>query len=634
MSKVRNHKTNFTAGEVSYDLLGRADLSAYDNGALELKNVFISPIGGIERRAGLRYVASLPASAVRLISFEFNTEQTYLFVLSDKRADIYKNEELLQTLQTPWNAQDLGQIRWTQSADTLLIVHSNYAPMTIVRDNNENFSVSEWLFDYATDGSKLCPFENFTGNEILMSSSVATGNTVLTTDKDFFNDNYVGVRIRLGGGEIQITSVIDAKKANGSVIKALTSTAQTTNWTEEAFSFVRGYPATVTFYQGRLVVGGSRDLPNKLWFSKSFAIMNFDTGTGLDDEAISFSILSDQVNAICALVPGRHLQVFTSGSEWMVSGEPLTPQNIQLKRQTKVGSPLYKYVPPVDVSGATLFASANGKEICQFLFEDLEQAYQAKNLSLISSHLINQPVDMDYDASRRLVYVIMGDGKMASLTNYRSEDVLAWSSHETKGCFKSVCVLNEQAYFIIERDGVFSLEVFDDDVLTDCAFLGQDDTEHITWTGISVLNDKTVQVIADGKMEESQKILSGTITLKYPVKKIEVGLAYTHKIVPLPPIENGSVFPLKAVRLIEVRFKVLKTQSLRVNVGNGYEEYVVPALNEMYVLDSPVSDKTMDVCIHALGWIRDGVSPLWQIESNTPQKCKIVSVTSIMKESK
>jgi len=60
MSKIRNHKTNFTAGEVSYDLLGRADLSAYDNGALELKNVFISPIGGIERRSGLRYVATLP----------------------------------------------------------------------------------------------------------------------------------------------------------------------------------------------------------------------------------------------------------------------------------------------------------------------------------------------------------------------------------------------------------------------------------------------------------------------------------------------------------------------------------------------------------------------------------------------
>ena len=45
--------------------------------------------------------------------------------------------------------------------------------------------------------------------------------------------------------------------------------------------------------------------------SKSFAIMNFDAGTGLDDEAISFSLLSDQVNAICDTIlavqiePGR-----------------------------------------------------------------------------------------------------------------------------------------------------------------------------------------------------------------------------------------------------------------------------------------------------------------------------------------
>ena len=194
-------------------------------------------------------------------------------------------------------------------------------------------------------------------------------------------------------------------------------------------------------------------------------------------------------------------------------------------------------------------------------------------------------------------------------------------------------MLNEQAYFIVERDNALYLEVFDDEVLTDCAFLGQDDTAHTTWTGLSALNDKTVQVIADERVEESQKIISNSITLKYPAKKIEVGLAYTHKIVPLPPVENASVFPLKAVRLIEVRFKVLKTQSLRVNVGNGYEEYIVSPLNEMYILDSPVSDKTKDVCIHALGWVRDGVSPLWQIESDAPERCKIVSVTSIMKES-
>src|SRR5690606_22363848 len=104
-----------------------------------------------------------------------------------------------------------------------------------------------------------------------------------------------------------------------------------------AFSSVRGYPITVAFHQDRLVIG-SRDLPNRLWFSQSGDLFNFNLGAGEDDEAIEFAILSDQVNAIRGIFSGRHLQVFTSGAEWMVTGDPLTPQTVQLKRQTRVGS--------------------------------------------------------------------------------------------------------------------------------------------------------------------------------------------------------------------------------------------------------------------------------------------------------
>lgn len=86
-----------------------------------------------------------------------------------------------------------------------------------------------------------------------------------------------------------------------------------------------------------MVIGGSRDLPNRLWLSKSSDLFNFDLGKAVDDDAIEFGILSDQVNAIKAVVSTRHLLVFTTGAEWMVSGEPLTPEKIQLKRQTNVG---------------------------------------------------------------------------------------------------------------------------------------------------------------------------------------------------------------------------------------------------------------------------------------------------------
>lgn len=75
-----------------------------------------------------------------------------------------------------------------------------------------------------------------------------------------------------------------------------------------------------------MVIGGSRDLPNRLWLSKSSDLFNFDLGKAVDDDAIEFGILSDQVNAIKAVVSTRHLLVFTTGAEWMVSGEPLTPE--------------------------------------------------------------------------------------------------------------------------------------------------------------------------------------------------------------------------------------------------------------------------------------------------------------------
>ena len=104
-------------------------------------------------------------------------------------------------------------------------------------------------------------------------------------------------------------------------------------------------------------------MPNRLWFSKSGDLFCFDIGTGLDDEAIEFGILSDQVNTIKALVSARHLLVFTTGAEWMVSGNPLTPTSIQLSRQTSTGSYDKCCLYPQQIDGATVFVSQSGHQL-------------------------------------------------------------------------------------------------------------------------------------------------------------------------------------------------------------------------------------------------------------------------------
>jgi len=634
MSILSTHKTNFSSGEVSLDVLGRTDLTAYENGALTLKNVFIDPIGGISRRAGLRYIATTDG-AIRLIPFSFNTSQTYLLVLSDYTMDVYKNEEKTATLATPWSASEIPFLSWTQSADTLLVVHPDIAPCKITRTSDVSWSISLWSYEMSEDKtSLLMPFESFHDGTILMTPTGTTGDIQLNTSSAYFKPEHQGVRFRLNNGEAEITTVVSDVQVLANVKKKLDDTTASTTFTEQAFSPARGYPTSVTFYQGRLVLGGSRDLPNKLWFSKTFRIMNFDTGTGLDDEAISFSLLSNQVNAIRSVVSGRHLQVFTSGSEWMVSGDPLTPQNIQLKQQTKIGSPLYRTILPLDVSGATIFISADGREIREFLFEDLEKAYQAKNMSLLSAHLIKKPIDLTYDAGRRLIYFVMEDGSMATLTNYRSEEVMAWSHQQTAGEFKAVTTVSDNVYVLVKRGTHTFLETFDDTLNTDCAFLGEESEKCTTWYGMAPLMGKIVKIKADDTILQDREITGNSIQLDEGCYRIEVGLGYTHTIIPLPPADSASAnAPLKAVRLVEVRFRVINTLSLRVDTGNGFLEHVLPIISSSYILDKPQQPKNQDICVHALGWCRSGMTPLWQIESDTPSACKIVSITTKMKVS-
>ena len=94
MTNLFTTKTNFTAGELSADLLGRADLNAYANGALKLENVFIDPTGGIHRRPGLQYLQTLTGKT-RLISYEQDSSHAFLFLISKNRFEYFLSASMV-----------------------------------------------------------------------------------------------------------------------------------------------------------------------------------------------------------------------------------------------------------------------------------------------------------------------------------------------------------------------------------------------------------------------------------------------------------------------------------------------------------------------------------------------------------
>ena len=83
----------------------------------------------------------------------------------------------------------------------------------------------------------------------------------------------------------------------GEIVKVLSTdtAAAAGTWTleEAAWSATRGYPAAVTFHEGRLVFTATQAQPQTIWGSASGDFENFGVGTAAGD-SYEFSIAANQ----------------------------------------------------------------------------------------------------------------------------------------------------------------------------------------------------------------------------------------------------------------------------------------------------------------------------------------------------
>jgi hypothetical protein len=629
-------QTDFSAGELDPRMRGRTDLRSYQSGAARLRNVVVETTGGVRRRPGTSYVGNANGRG-RLVAMETGPNQAYLLAFADFQVKIFRDGVLRANVATPWEEAQLPQLAWAQRQQSLLLTHPDVAPQQLTRTSDTAWSIAQWQFaEIGTPAVTAEPFARFAAPDVLMASSATTGTTIVTTSVPVFTAEHLGGIVRIHGRQIRLTNIQSMTQAIGLILQDLTDsdpdtafdyTGPTTDWDELAFGDARGWPVSVSFHQDRMVIGGSRDLPNALWLSRSGDHFNFDLGAGLDDEAISFRLAADDNPAIRSLMPDRQLQIFTSVGEWVVSGDPLTPTNIQVHQQSRIGSPRDRQVPPRDVDGATLFAARNGRELREFLFVDTEQAYQAADLALLSRHLVQDPVDQDFDQTRRLFLIAMADGSLASIAIYRIADIAAWSRQETAGNVLSVASAGGEIYLLVERANGFFIERLDDQLMVDSGVRLTSPTPTSTWTGLGHLEGQVVAVIADDQVVEQALVTGGAISLAEPALAVTAGLPFTHVIEPLPAgVGSGQGATYRPVR---ITFRLFETQSLRVDTGNGLRE--IPLHPFGGPIDEDPSPFSGDITLRALGWRRGGDQPPWRIEQDTPLPCALLSATTEVK---
>ena len=233
--------------------------------------------------------------------------------------------------------------------------------------------------------------------------------------------------------------------------------APTTEWMEQSYSQLRGYPAAVGFHENRLWFGGTLAQPDTVWASKSGLYYNFDIGEARDDDGLELVMSIGEVATIRHFVSNRDIHIFTAGSEFFIptfQNQPITPTNARVKRQTAFGS---SFVRPQPFYGATIFGQIGGKMIRQFVFDDSEQAYKADPISLLSSHLISDPVQMcvisgAVNTAESFVFAQNFTGEIAVYNLNRVEGVAGWTRFETNGSFHSVTAIGNRVFAIIKTN--------------------------------------------------------------------------------------------------------------------------------------------------------------------------------------
>lgn len=640
MTRVRIAKTNFTAGEVTPQLLGRTDLRGYENGAARLRNVTVFPTGGVQRRPGLEFLDRLPAAG-RLIPFRFSAAQEYVLVLLPNALWVYLDGVRIAAQAAPWSAAHIANLTWAQSLDTLIVCHPDMPPQRI-----ERLAPSAWRiapFAFAIDSQKgrnLQPYFRFAPPAVKITpagASAAKDSIVsLTADGAAFLPDHVGMRFRYRGREMEITAVSGPQTAQARLVEAWESTwfgQPHEDWLEPAFSSLRGWPATAAFHEERLAFGGSRDLPNRVWLSRIAAIGDFSTPEGLDDEAIEFALMSGDASAIVGLHSGLDLLIFTKGAEWVLGGSPLTPANAQVRAHSRIGSSDARYIPALQVEGATIFAARGGAELRELIYSDLQQVYQANDLGLLAPHILGQTLDMAYDPQKRLLHCALADGRLATVTLYRTEQITAWTQAETDGRFESLVGLGGHIYAIVDRSGARFLERFADDHALDCALKGQSAEPARVWAGLSHLEGRSVRILADGVDCGNRTVTQGRITLERPARRIEVGLPFRFEIEALPfaLMTGEGTSQGTPVRLVRAILRVENSPAFHLDVGLGPQPVIVRRTDQSQTLDAPPPAFTGDLEVRGLGWVRSGPRPLWRIVQDAAYPFTLLSVIQEIK---
>lgn len=565
---------------------------------------------------------------------------------------------------TPYPSAALNSFDWAQTADIMYTAHLGYPPQKLARYGHTDWRWNEVVFGPLRDppvGMSATPTKpNTTGEHPQNYYYVITGITDNGTDPvqetrasavfSANNDmslagNYNTINLPALGA---FTRFVIYKKQAG-VFGYIGNTNETTFRDEnlipvlsetppEGYNPFFGpgkYPSSVCLHQQRLTYGGTTDVINGVFMSRSADFENMDKARPVRaDDSLLFSLVSNQVNAITHILSLKELIVLTGDGLWSVggggdTGAAITPSSIVASRETGRGA--QRGVKPQVVDDIMFYATGKGRTLRTLGFTFEIDGYRSDNVSIFAPHLFTQGISrIAYqEEPHACLFVLRPDGTIITLTWEIDQQVWGWARLEVDGFVEDICTIGEDGFdrlYAVIRRTIGGVEkrylermALPGDVTTachlDCSATHIFDTPSDTVTGLWHLEGQTVTAVYDGGEDDGfaveVEVENGTITVPYASNQISVGLRYEGLIETLPPTLNTGQGSLHVERqqVTDVVIRTIQTKGLSVGINGQELEQIAPedgddiqltkdyTMNDYYVPIPGMWDDTSSVII-------------------------------------
>lgn len=309
------------------------------------------------------------------------------------------------------------------------------------------------------------------------------------------------------------------------------------------------WPQTVTFFQGRMWLGGINSHPEAFWGSESGVYFNFLLPADDPEPADPMEFIMSKKGAITWLVGAKNLLMGTENGEHIITSEAglIIPADIEAEQQSAFGS---APIQPEQVGNRVLFISPDRRKVRELNYQWEDQGWVSRDLTFMSEHITKEDrIKRIYFAQNpeNIIWMATTTGKILGCTYEKVASIIGWHRHSGQGACHDICVLSTTesselwgSFDRIDGGSETYIEKYTPDEFLDSWADQTHGSPSIDVGPFPHLANQTVSVKVDGGYHPNITLdASGEGTIQNPATYIVVGFGYSAPFVSMP-LDRGS----------------------------------------------------------------------------------------------